>query len=91
MATLLRPMLLSRLHGAEGYGRLAATSAATTTIARAMAPLMLAALAAAVGYATGFVLFAMVAVVAAVLAAAALTEDHPAAATQYHSASIDSY
>ncbi len=38
-ATLLRPMLLSRLNGPDGYGRLAATSAATTTIARATAPL----------------------------------------------------
>ena len=37
-ATLLRPMLLARLNGPDGYGRLAATSAATTTIARATAP-----------------------------------------------------
>ena len=52
-ATLLRPMLLSRLHGPDGYGRLAATSAATTTVARATAPLALAALAATVGYGVG--------------------------------------
>ena len=69
-ATLLRPMLLSRLNGPHGYGRLAATSAATTTIARATAPLVLAAIAAAVGYGVGFTLFALASVVAAVLATA---------------------
>jgi predicted MFS family arabinose efflux permease len=72
-ATLLRPMLLSRLNGPHGYGRLAATSAATTTIARATAPLALAAIAAAVGYGFGFTLFAVASIVAALLATRALT------------------
>jgi predicted MFS family arabinose efflux permease len=72
-ATLLRPMLLSRLNGPDGYGRLAATSAATTTIARATAPLALAALAVAVGYGIAFALFAAASVAAAVLAVRALS------------------
>jgi MFS family permease len=67
-ATLLRPMLLARLHGPEGYGRLAATSAATTTIARATAPLALAVIAASVGYETGLVVFSLAALGAAALA-----------------------
>ena len=71
-ATLLRPMLLILLHGPHGYGRLAATSAATTTIARATAPLALAALAATVGYSLGLTVFAVVSVAAAVLGARAL-------------------
>jgi MFS family permease len=72
-ATLLRPMLLSRLNGPHGYGRLAATSAATTTVARATAPLVLAAIAAATSYGFGFTLFALASVLAAVLASRALT------------------
>ena len=77
-ATLLRPMLLSRLNGPDGYGRLAATSAATTTIARATAPLALAALAVAVGYGIAFALFAAASVAAAVLAVRALSpRPHP--------------
>jgi hypothetical protein len=90
MATLLRPMLLSRLHGADGYGRLAATSAATTTIARATAPLLLAAIAAAVGYTTGFVLFAIVAVAAGWVAARALSEVQAAPVDIIRSVTIDS-
>jgi predicted MFS family arabinose efflux permease len=74
-ATLLRPMLLSSLNGPHGYGRLAATSAATTTIARATAPLALAAIAAAVGYGFGFALFALGSVAAALLAIRALSTD----------------
>jgi hypothetical protein len=68
-------MLLSRLNGPHGYGRLAATSAATTTIARATAPLALAAIAAAVGYGFGFALFALGSVAAALLAIRALSTD----------------
>ena len=82
-ATLLRPMLLSRLNGPHGYGRLAATSAATTTIARATAPLVLAAIAAAAGYGFGFSLFALASMVAAVLATRALTPDSDAANAEH--------
>jgi hypothetical protein len=66
-------MLLSRLNGPHGYGRLAATSAATTTVARATAPLALAAIAAGVGYGAGFALFALASLAAVVLATRALT------------------
>jgi predicted MFS family arabinose efflux permease len=72
-ATLLRPMLLARHNGPHGYGRHAATSAATTTIARATAPLALAGIAASVGYAAGFTFFALASIGAAVLAIRALT------------------
>ena len=71
-ATLLRPMLLSRLTGPHGYGRLAATSAATTTVARATAPLVLAAIAAATGYGIGLAVFALASIVAALMANLAL-------------------
>ena len=71
-ATLLRPMLLNLLHGPHGYGRIAATSAATTTIARATAPLALAAIAATAGYSIGLTLFAGLSVAAAALGARAL-------------------
>jgi MFS family permease len=73
-STLLRPMLLSRLRGPLGYGRLAATSAAATTIARATAPLVLAAVAAWVGYGPGLIGFALLSLVAAVLAHHALVD-----------------
>ena len=86
-ATLLRPMLLYRLHGPHGYGRIAATSAATTTIARATAPLVLAAIAAAAGYGFGFTLFALASVAAAALAARALTPDVSPSDTE-HSLSV---
>jgi predicted MFS family arabinose efflux permease len=87
-ATLLRPMLLSRLNGPDGYGRLAATSAATTTVARATAPLALAALAAVVGYAVGLTVFAAASVAAAVLATRALTPGAQPVDTDY---SLSSY
>jgi predicted MFS family arabinose efflux permease len=70
--TLLRPMLLNLLHGPHGYGRVAATSAATTTIARAIAPLALAAIAASVGYLAGLMMFASLSVMAAFVGACAL-------------------
>jgi predicted MFS family arabinose efflux permease len=76
-ATLLRPMLLARLNGPHGYGRLAATSAATTTVARATAPLVLAVIAAWVGYGAGFTLFALASLAAAMLATRALTLPSP--------------
>lgn len=82
-STLLRPMLLSRLRGPHGYGRLAATSAAATTIARATAPLVLAAVAAWAGYSPGLVGFAILSLVAAALAHLALvdpTSRHPISA-----------
>ena len=90
-ATLLRPMLLSRLNGPDGYGRLAATSAATTTIARATAPLALAALAVAVGYGIAFALFAAASVAAAVLAVrAAQPASRIRSTPSIHSAVLDS-
>jgi predicted MFS family arabinose efflux permease len=72
-ATLLRPMLLARLHGPDGYGRLAATSAATTTIARATAPLILAMIAAIASYGIGLTLFALASTAAALIAKRALS------------------
>jgi predicted MFS family arabinose efflux permease len=88
-ATLLRPMLLARLHGPSGYGRLAATSAATTTVARATAPLALAAIAARVGYGAGFALFALASLAAAVVATRALTL-RSTTSSGTHSVTIDS-
>jgi predicted MFS family arabinose efflux permease len=67
-ATLLRPMLLSALHGPAGYGRLASTSAATTTVARAVAPLLMAVVAARAGYEVGFLVSGTLAVAAAAVA-----------------------
>ena len=64
-------MLLSRLHGAHGYGRLAASSAATT-IARATAPLVLAAIAGRFGYVLGLTVFAVASVTAAFIAVRAI-------------------
>ena len=72
-ATLLRPMLLSRLNGPQAYGRIAATSAATTTVARATAPLVLAVIAATAGYGPGLAVFASASVVAALVANRALS------------------
>jgi predicted MFS family arabinose efflux permease len=76
-ATLLRPMLLARLHGPEGYGRLASTSAATTTIARATAPLILAMIAATSSYGVGLTLFALASLAAALIAKRALSGPGP--------------
>jgi hypothetical protein len=82
-------MLLARLHGPSGYGRLAATSAATTTVARATAPLALAAIAARVGYGAGFALFALASLAAAVVATRALTL-RSTTSSGTHSVTIDS-
>ena len=76
-ATLLRPMLLAQLNGPHGYGRLAATSAATTTIARATAPLALAAIAATAGYGPGLVMFAAASLAGAAVARHALHTNRP--------------
>jgi hypothetical protein len=76
-ATLLRPMLLARLNGPDGYGRLAATSAATTTVARATAPLILAMIAAISSYGIGLSLFALASAAAALIAKRALSGPGP--------------